>query len=81
MIEIKSAKYIDDFKIWIKFNDGTEGIVDLKNDLWGRIFEPLQDIELFKKFQVSEIMNTIAWDNGADLAPEFLYEKVNGVTN
>lgn len=76
MLEVINAQYHDGFKIWIQFNDGTTGIADLYNDLWGQLFEPLKDINLFKKFKVSEIMNTIEWENGADLAPEFLYEKI-----
>jgi hypothetical protein len=76
MLEVTNAIYQDGFKIWIQFNDGTSGIADLYGDLWGQLFEPLKDINLFKKFKVSEIMNTIEWENGADLAPEFLYEKI-----
>lgn len=76
MLEVTNAQYKNDFKIWVEFNDGTAGIADLYNDLWGKLFEPLKDINLFKKFKVSEIMNTIEWENGADLAPEFLYEKI-----
>ena len=76
MIEVTSARYLDEYKIWIEFNDGTAGVADLHNDLWGQIFEPLKDRELFKNFKISEIMNTIEWENGADLAPEFLYKKV-----
>ncbi len=76
MIEVIKAKYEDDFKIWFEFNDGTVGTADLYNDLWGKLFEPLKDINVFKKFRVSEILNTIEWENGADLSPEYLYEKI-----
>jgi hypothetical protein len=76
MIEVTSARYLDEYKIWIEFNDGTAGVADLHNVLWGQIFEPLKDRESFKNFKISKIMNTIEWENGADLAPEFLYEKV-----
>lgn len=76
MIEVINARYLENFKIWVEFNDGTKGIADLNDDLWGRVFEPLKNIDLFKKFRISEILNTIEWENGADLAPEFLYEKI-----
>ncbi|TAL68465.1 MAG: DUF2442 domain-containing protein [Bacteroidetes bacterium] len=76
MIEIKNAKYIDNYKIWLEFSDGTSGIADLSEDLWGKIFEPLKDKNYFKNFAVSETMRTISWDNGADLSPEYLYDKV-----
>ncbi len=40
------------------------------------MFEPLRDIENFKRFRVDPEMETVVWDNGADLAPEFLHEKM-----
>ncbi len=76
MIEVTNAQYYKDYKIRLEFNDGNSGIADLADDLWGQIFEPLRDLNKFKKFKVSKIMNTLVWENGADLAPEFLYEKI-----
>ena len=61
--------------LWVKFEDGTKGEIDLANELWGNVFEPLKDVEFFKKVSVAEY-GTIAWPNGADLAPEFLYRQV-----
>jgi hypothetical protein len=60
--------------IWVKFNDGVSGEIDLKDTLWGPVFEPLRDPAEFKKFRVDPVMETIAWENGADLAPEYLYD-------
>ena len=77
MIEVKNAQYKEDYKIWLEFSDGSAGIVDLKNELWGKVFEPLKDINVFKRFRLSEVINSIECENGADLAPEFLYEKLN----
>ena len=76
MIEIINAKYIENYTIWFEFNDGKSGIADLEATLWGKIFEPLQNKENFKNFKISETMGTICWENGADLAPEYLYENV-----
>ena len=59
-----------------QLNDGAIGEVDLSNELYGKMFEPLKDIEAFKSFKVDPDLETILWDNGADLAPEFLYEKM-----
>ncbi len=50
--------------------------MDLEDALWGPVFEPLKDLEEFKKFHVSEVFRTICWSNNADLAPEFLYSKM-----
>ncbi len=76
MIYVTSAKYEGDYKIWCQFSNGKSGVVNLKDELWGPIFEPLKEIEQFKKFQVSNIFHTISWDNGADFAPEFLYDHI-----
>jgi hypothetical protein len=78
MLEVTKARYEQGYKIWIEFNDGTSGIIDLSDVLWGPIFEPLKDIKLFKRFFISDILHTIAWENDADLAPEYLYEKLAG---
>lgn len=74
MLHIKSAKHISDFIIWVAFDDGTSGNVDLKDILKGPVFLPLQDINVFSKVSVDPELETVVWPNGADLAPEFLKE-------
>jgi len=69
-IHVIQAKYLRDYKIWLVFNDGTEGEVDLSSELYGEVFEPLKDISFFKSFTVEG--HTLSWQNGADFAPEFL---------
>jgi hypothetical protein len=67
-----NAKYIKDYRVWIEFNDGKNGEVDLATKIWGEVFEPLKNLEYFKKFKIRG--HTLSWQNGADLAPESLYE-------
>jgi hypothetical protein len=67
---------VRDYTIHLRFSDGTEGDVDLRDELYGELFEPLKDRALFRQFFVHPEFHTLAWPNGADLAPEFLYEKV-----
>lgn len=76
ILHVKEAKYLHDYVIWIKFNDGIEGEVDLEYELTGEIFGPLKDKNLFKSFKVDPMLETIVWENGADLAPEFLHDNV-----
>jgi hypothetical protein len=76
ILYVTEAKYLHDYVIWLRFNDGTSGEVDLENELYGTMVEPLKDIDSFKSFHVDPILDTIVWDNGADLAQEFLYKKM-----
>lgn len=70
-IEVIKAEYITDYKIHLWFNNNVDKIVDLYSSLKGVVFEPLKNVEKFKKFKIK--YNTIEWDNGADFAPEYLY--------
>jgi len=75
MLSIINANYQDNYKISLEFNDHKNGTVDLKDFILnGKIkpFKELQDIEKFKKFKVDY---TLKWNNGLDLAPEYLYFK------
>ncbi|MGA2620452.1 MAG: DUF2442 domain-containing protein [Thermoguttaceae bacterium] len=70
------AEPVGVYRISIRFSNGESGVVDLGEALWGPVFQPLKDPEKFKRFKVSEVFHTICWDNGADLAPEYLYAKM-----
>ena len=70
-LEVAQAKYLNDYRILLTFNNGISKTVDLKDELRGSVYEPLQQLDYFKKFAVK--YNTIEWANGADYAPEYLY--------
>jgi len=72
MLHIKAAKYLSGFKLWIAFDDGTDGEVDLDGVLNGPVFEPLRDINTLKKVVADPEFETVVWPNGANLVPEFL---------
>ncbi len=71
-LHVNEAKYIDDYIIELKFNNNVVKKVDLEKELFGEVFEPLKDKTFFKDFIISH--NTIEWKNGADFAPEYLFE-------
>jgi len=79
-LHVTDAKYLRDYVIWLRFNDGAEGEVDLEPELEGEVFGPLRDLEQFKKFRVDPELDTVVWDNGADLAPEFLRAQIRVLT-
>jgi hypothetical protein len=79
ILHVKEAKYLHDYVIWIRFSNGASGELDLRDELYGEMFEPLKNPEYFKRFIVDPEMETIVWENGADFAPEFLYENIKVV--
>ena len=77
MIWVTEAKALPDFRLWVRFSDGTEGEIDLK-DFIARDVRPvvtaLRDPLVFSALRVD--MDTVVWDNGFDLAPEFLHAQL-----
>jgi len=72
---VTSIAYKHDHVYHIAFNDGLEGDVDFAEYVGsGPVFEPLRDLEFFRQARIEG--DTIAWPNGADIAPETLYDKV-----
>jgi hypothetical protein len=67
------AEYRGGYRIHVTFNDNTEKTIDFAQWLDGPVFEPLKDQEFFKRFFVDG--GTVVWPNGADIAPETLYEQ------
>ena len=77
MFDIVDARYVSEYTVWLRFEDGTQGEVDLSAELYGPVFEPLKDQALFSQVRVNPDTGTIEWPNKADFAPEFLYERAH----
>jgi hypothetical protein len=73
MHEVVNAHYVKDYILEIEFEDGRRKTVDLKSRLYGKVFEPLQNIEQFKNFKIDKQLGTIVWETGADFCPDALY--------
>jgi hypothetical protein len=77
LITVKSAKYISDYILELSFSDGLSGEVDFSDWITKYpFFEPLKDTDYFKNFKVDAW--TVVWPNGADIAPETLYDIASG---
>jgi len=74
--KLREVKYQGDYCIWLKFEDGVEGEVDLEGELWVEVFQVLKDKALFAELSLDGELETVVWPNGADFAPEFLYQKL-----
>lgn len=72
MLHVNEARYLNDYRVWLSFDNGVSGVCDLLPELWGEMFEPLKDKTLFSTVALDTTLKTIAWQNGADFAPEFL---------
>ena len=68
---VTSAVYRGDFRIRLHFDDGLSKTVDFRPMLRGPIFEPLLEPSVFRVFTIER--GTVAWPNGADIAPETLH--------
>ena len=73
ILHVTKAIYIGDYKIEVSFNDGRKGVADLSDALEGPVFELLKDKAIFSQLKVDEVLETITWPNGVDLAPEYIY--------
>ncbi len=67
------AEFRGGHRVHLVFNDGLEGTVDFSSWLDGPVFEPLRDPSFFQRFFLDG--GTVTWPNGADVAPETLYER------
>ena len=76
---VVEARYLGDYKVWLEFNDGKKGVVDLSDELHGEELTPLRDRDRFSQFYLDYGLASIAWLDGQDFTPEFLYDKVRAM--
>jgi len=73
-LHVISVEYLEGYKLRLKFNNEEVRTVDLSQELYGEIFEPLREIAFFKQVTVNSETKTIEWPNGAGFAPEYLFD-------
>ena len=71
---LRDMDYVSDYKLILTFEDGSVKLADLGPYLDGEIFEPLKDIDYFKTVRLNSELDTIVWESGANMSPDFLYE-------
>jgi len=74
--EVSEGTWIGGYTLDLCFTDGTEVDVNLEKELYGTVFEALREPAVFREFYVDPELHTVAWPNGADFTPEFLYERI-----
>ncbi len=76
---IVEARALKDYQLHLRFDDGTEGVVDVQKLVpFDGVFAPLQDRNYFQQVQVEPDFGAIYWPNGADLDPDVLHSTVTG---
>jgi hypothetical protein len=79
MPHIVDARHAGNYRVWLRFDDGMTGEIDLEDELWGPVFLPLKNIAEFARLRADPDLETVVWPNGADFAPEFLYERLKAM--
>ena len=77
--QVVEARYLGDYKVYLEFNDGRKGVVDLSDELNGEEMTPLRDRGRFSQVYLDKGLATLAWLDGQDFAPEFLYERLKAM--
>lgn len=73
-LHVNAIRDVGGFELTLEFSDRVVKRVDLSGELHGEVFEALRNPEFFRRVRVNSETGTIEWPNGADFAPEFLYE-------
>lgn len=75
MWKISSFRVVGPHALWVQFNDGLQGEVDLSADLWGPLGVPLRDPAVFAAVELDEF-GALCWPNGFDIAPDALHAEL-----
>ena len=79
-LHVVEVTCLEGYALRLRFSDGVAKVVDLRDELFGEVFEPLKETSVFHAVTINPNTNTIEWPNGADFAPEFLYRIGKTVT-
>jgi Protein of unknown function (DUF2442) len=71
-------KILDNYSIWLKYDDGVNGVIDLSDYLNYPVFAPIKNVEFFNKLKIEEGRN-VFWNDELDLCPDALYIKITGI--
>lgn len=79
MFKPVEVKALSDYKIWVRFADGTEGQVDLSHLAGRGVFALWQDASAFQNVRIGP-GREIAWNDEVELCPDSIYLKLTGKT-
>jgi hypothetical protein len=71
---VTGFEILGDYTLSIRFDDGTVRTIDFEPVLYGEVFEPLKDPELFRQVKLVDYAGCLEWPTGADFDPETLHD-------
>lgn len=72
--QVTGFSITNDSSLIVTFVDGTSRLIDLSGVMFGELYGPLRDPELFRQVKLDEVAHTLVWPNGADFDPATLYD-------
>ncbi|HHY56278.1 MAG TPA: DUF2442 domain-containing protein [Chloroflexi bacterium] len=72
MVEVTNFRITGPYRLWLEFDDGAAQEIDFEPILYGNLYGPLRNPEVFAQVEIDPIARTLVWPNGADFDPETL---------
>jgi hypothetical protein len=77
MLKPVEVKALADYKIWVKYSDGVEGVANLSHLAGKGVFELWNDYSAFEKVYIGS-NGQIAWSDKIDICPDSIYMEITG---
>ncbi len=74
IIHVTEVRVVGPYSIELAFDNGIHKRVNLRRELYGAVFEPLRDPAYFAQAYLDPDSRTVTWPNGADFAPDYLFQ-------
>ena len=78
--KVQSFQVDAPYTLRVRFDDGTEQVINFRLMLVGGLYGPLRDLAVFNQVRIDPEVHTLVWPNGAPFAPEFLHDAVRVTT-
>ena len=77
MKKIVSFRVLEGYDVWLRFDDGVEGVVNLSHLVGKGVFAPWRDYEFFRRASVADY-GSLTWPGDLDLCPDTLWSRITG---
>ena len=71
---VESLQIEAPYTLRVRFDDGTDQVIDFQSVLAGELFGPLRDLAVFNQVRIDPEVHTLVWPNGADFDPAALHD-------